>query len=56
MLVVGLHLRHGVSSALQSLGRIPERFTRAFLIGGAAIALAIAAAFALIPLVVYFTR
>ena len=56
MLVVGLHLRHGVSSALQSLGRIPERFTRAFLIGGAAIALAIAGGFALIPLVVYFTR
>jgi succinate dehydrogenase / fumarate reductase cytochrome b subunit len=56
MLVVGLHLRHGVSSALQSLGGIPQRFTRVFLIGGAAIALAIAGGFALIPLVVYFTR
>ena len=56
MIIVGLHLRHGVSSALQSLGLIPQRLTRVVLIGGAAIALALAGGFAVIPLFVYFTQ
>ena len=56
MVVVGLHLRHGLSSALQSLGLIPERLTRVVLTAGAALALALAGGFALIPLVVYFTQ
>lgn len=53
MTVVGLHLRHGVSSALQSLGLIPERWTRAFLLSGIAIALAVGGGFVLIPIWVY---
>jgi succinate dehydrogenase cytochrome b subunit len=54
MTVVGLHLRHGVSSSLQSLGLIPERRTRLFLLAGIALAVAIGAGFVLIPLYVYF--
>lgn len=56
MVVVGLHLRHGVSSALQSLGLIPQRLTRVVLIGGVTLAVIIAGGFALIPIVVYFSR
>ena len=56
MIVVGLHLRHGISSALQSLGQIPQRLTRVVLTGGAALAIALAGSFALIPLILYFTQ
>ncbi len=56
LLVGGLHLRHGISSALQSLGLIPQRLTHVVLTAGAALALAMAGGFALIPLIVYFTR
>ena len=51
--IVGLHLRHGVSSALQSLGLMPAGATRAFLGMGALVAVLIAGGFALIPLWVY---
>jgi len=53
MTVVGLHLRHGVASALQSLGLIPERWTRAFLITGIVVAVTVGAGFVLIPIWVY---
>jgi succinate dehydrogenase / fumarate reductase cytochrome b subunit len=54
MLIVALHLRHGVSSSLQSLGLIPDRWTRAFLGAGLGLALVIGGGFVLIPLYIYF--
>jgi succinate dehydrogenase / fumarate reductase cytochrome b subunit len=54
MTIVGLHLRHGVSSSLQSLGLIPAAWTRAFLILGFVTALLVGAGFVLIPVYVYF--
>jgi succinate dehydrogenase / fumarate reductase cytochrome b subunit len=53
MVIVGMHLRHGVSSAVQSLGLMPAGATRAFLTGGVVLAGLIAGGFALIPLWVY---
>jgi succinate dehydrogenase / fumarate reductase cytochrome b subunit len=53
MVIVGLHLRHGVSSSLQSLGLIPDRWTRAFLRTGLALALLIGGGFFLIPIAIY---
>ena len=54
MILIGLHLRHGVSSSLQSLGLIPARWTRAFLLTGIVVALIVGAGFVLIPIYVYF--
>jgi succinate dehydrogenase / fumarate reductase, cytochrome b subunit len=56
MALIGLHLRHGVSSAVQSLGLMPSGATRAVLAAGAALAAVIALGFAVIPVVVFFTR
>ena len=53
MVIVGLHLRHGVSSGLQSLGLIPERWTRAFLGAGIGLALVVGGGFVLIPIYIY---
>ena len=53
MVVLGFHLRHGVSSSLQSLGLIPARWTRVFLVAGWLLALAVAAGFVIIPVYVY---
>jgi succinate dehydrogenase / fumarate reductase cytochrome b subunit len=54
MVVLGMHLRHGVSSSLQSLGLIPARWTRVFLTAGWLLALAVAAGFVAIPVYIYF--
>jgi succinate dehydrogenase / fumarate reductase cytochrome b subunit len=54
MLIVALHIRHGVASSLQSLGLIPAAWTRAFLGASLALALAIGAGFVLIPIYIYF--
>lgn len=57
MVVVGMHLRHGITSALQSLGAIPHGATRKVLTAGAIVAALIAGGFALIPVWVYlFTQ
>jgi succinate dehydrogenase / fumarate reductase cytochrome b subunit len=53
MLIIGMHLRHGISSALQSLGMLPDAAARAFLLAGVVLAVAIAGGFALIPVWVY---
>jgi succinate dehydrogenase / fumarate reductase, cytochrome b subunit len=53
MVVLGMHLRHGVSSSLQSLGLIPARFTRVFLAAGWLLALAVAVGFLSIPVYIY---
>ncbi len=54
MLVVGLHLRHGISSSMQSLGIVPDSWTMLVLRGGMVLALLMAVLFAIIPLAVYF--
>lgn len=57
MVLVGMHLRHGITSALQSLGAIPAGMTRRVLTAGAIIAALIAGGFAFIPVWVYlFTQ
>ena len=53
MLIVGMHLRHGIGSAIQSLGLMPAGLTRAVLTAGAVTAVLIAAGFMLIPIWVY---
>jgi succinate dehydrogenase / fumarate reductase, cytochrome b subunit len=54
MLVVGLHLSHGLSSAFQSMGLEHPRYNALIRGTGLAIAIVMAAGFALIPVVVYF--
>ena len=57
MVLVGMHLRHGITSALQSLGAIPPGATRKVLAAGAIVAALIAGGFALIPVWIYlFTQ
>jgi succinate dehydrogenase cytochrome b subunit len=55
-LVVGLHLRHGVASAFQSLGLDHPRYTRRITAVGIAFALLIGLGLAAIPVWVYFTH
>jgi succinate dehydrogenase / fumarate reductase cytochrome b subunit len=54
MLLVGMHLRHGVSSSFQSLGLMGGSWTGRLLRAGAALALIICIGFALIPVAIYF--
>jgi succinate dehydrogenase / fumarate reductase cytochrome b subunit len=52
--ILGLHLRHGISSAFQSLGLIPDAWTRRALKTGVVLTLVITVGFIVIPLYVYF--
>jgi succinate dehydrogenase / fumarate reductase cytochrome b subunit len=54
MVVTGLHLRHGISSAFQSLGLMTPGWTPTILTGGLWLAVILAAGFALLPVWVYF--
>jgi succinate dehydrogenase / fumarate reductase cytochrome b subunit len=54
MVLLGLHLRHGISSSMQSLGIMPESKTAAVLRAGLVLAVVIAGLFAVIPVVIYF--
>jgi len=54
MVIVGLHLRHGIWSSLQSLGLIPDRMTRAVAAICYVLALAIGAGYVLIPIYIFF--
>lgn len=54
MVLVGMHLRHGLSSAFQSLGLMPRSWTGRILRMGATLAVIVAAGFSLIPVVIYF--
>lgn len=56
MVIIGFHLRHGISSAFQSLGLMPSAWTRAFLASGLVLAVLIAGGFFILPLYVYFFR
>jgi hypothetical protein len=55
MLLLGVHLRHGVWSAFQSLGATKPRLTPLIYLIGAVLALAIAVGFLILPLWIYFT-
>lgn len=52
-LVVGLHLRHGIASGLQSLGLDHPRYTRQITTWGLVLAIGIAGGLAVIPILVY---
>lgn len=54
MLLLALHLRHGVWSALQSLGVMNPRLTPIVYAGGLVIGLLIAIGFFILPLYIYF--
>ncbi|TAK17450.1 MAG: succinate dehydrogenase cytochrome b subunit [Acidobacteria bacterium] len=54
MFLLGLHLRHGISSSIQSLGLMPESWTARILRAGIVLAILIAGLFAVIPVAVYF--
>lgn len=56
MVLVGLHLRHGVSSAFQSLGASHPVYTKRLVVLGTIVAIVIGAGFAIIPIWVYLTR
>jgi succinate dehydrogenase / fumarate reductase, cytochrome b subunit len=53
MVLIGFHLRHGISSAFQSLGIDHPRYTGRILAIGTAAAIAIAGGFAIIPVVIF---
>lgn len=53
-LLVGLHLRHGIASALQSIGLDHPKYTRRITIWGVALAAIIAGGLAVIPVLVHF--
>jgi succinate dehydrogenase / fumarate reductase cytochrome b subunit len=54
--LVGFHLRHGISSAFQSIGADHPVYTRRLVVLGTVIAVLIGGGFALIPLWVYLTQ
>jgi succinate dehydrogenase / fumarate reductase cytochrome b subunit len=54
--LVGFHLRHGISSAFQSIGADHPVYTRRLVVVGTVIAVLIGGGFALIPLWVYLTQ
>jgi len=51
--LVGLHLRHGIASALQSLGLDHPKYTRRITAWGVALAVVIAGGLAVIPVLVH---
>jgi succinate dehydrogenase / fumarate reductase, cytochrome b subunit len=55
MALVGMHLRHGISSAFQSLGLEHPRYNRMVRLLGLWLAIIIAGGFAVIPIWIYFT-
>ena len=55
-LIVGLHLRHGISSAFQSLGLDHPRYTRRIVGLGILLAIVIGGGLAMIPVWVYLTH
>lgn len=56
MLLLGMHLRHGFWSALQSLGAMSKRALPVVYAAGAAFAVLLAGGFVVLPLYIYFFR
>jgi succinate dehydrogenase / fumarate reductase, cytochrome b subunit len=55
MILVGLHLRHGIWSAMQSLGAMSPRMSPLIYIIGGVIALVLAIGFLILPIWIYIT-
>lgn len=55
-ILIGLHLRHGISSAFQSLGADHPVYTRRLVVIGTILAILIGGGFAIIPIWVYFAK
>jgi succinate dehydrogenase / fumarate reductase cytochrome b subunit len=56
VILVGFHLRHGISSAFQSLGASHPVYTKRIVAWGTVLAILIGGGFAIIPIWVYFAR
>ncbi|HEX9366429.1 MAG TPA: succinate dehydrogenase cytochrome b subunit [Vicinamibacterales bacterium] len=56
VILIGFHLRHGISSAFQSLGVDHPVYAKQLVAAGTILAVLIAAGFAAIPIWVYVTR
>jgi succinate dehydrogenase / fumarate reductase cytochrome b subunit len=56
VILVGLHLRHGISSAFQSAGADHPVYTKRLTVLGTVLAVLISGGFAIIPVWVYLTR
>jgi succinate dehydrogenase / fumarate reductase cytochrome b subunit len=56
VVLVGFHLRHGISSAFQSLGVNHPVYTKRLVVIGTVLAVIIGGGFAIIPIWVYLTR
>lgn len=56
MVLVGLHLRHGIASGFQSLGLDHPLYTRRLTMWGLVLAIVLAVGFAAIPIWVYLTH
>ncbi len=56
MVLIGFHLRHGISSAFQSIGVSHPLYAKRLVVAGTVLAILIGGAFAVIPIWVYFTR
>jgi succinate dehydrogenase cytochrome b subunit len=56
VILVGFHLRHGISSAFQSIGADHPVYTKRIVLWGTIVAIIIGGGFAVIPLWVYFVR
>jgi len=54
--LLGMHLRHGISSTVQSLGLMPDSGVAYVLRAGAALAVLTAIGFIIIPIWIYFFR
>lgn len=56
MILIGFHLRHGISSAFQSAGADHPIYTKRLMLLGTVLAVLISGGFAVIPMWVYLTR
>lgn len=56
MVLIGFHLRHGISSAFQSIGADHPAYAKRLVAAGIVLAILIGGGFAIIPVYVYFTQ
>ena len=56
MVLIGMHLNHGISSAAQSLGLSNQRYGKTLVLGGRVLAVIIAGGFAVLPLFMFFAN
>ena len=56
MILIGFHLRHGISSAFQSIGADHPVYTKRLVVAGTVLAILIGGGFAVIPIWIYLSR